>query len=385
VEQAELAKLFGVSARRISQIELRAIAKLKEAKSDSPDFPHGEPHFVTPRWNSLLINWSVLCSDPGFKRAELCLKDYPSYPVQLKRAPRPYLDSGDALACLSELIRELLETPLLRPWFKPRIISDQPLVSQLGWEWIKPTIIDEGWKHGAADVWNPVPDSARIDPKWAPWPYPRPTLWYKDQQWFAYTQLDSSMLRAALPGATSGDLARITKMRLKEWDRKPPGKPATPWASVYTFGNHAWGGRLLKPSLYYSPEVGQPYRVLSVIGAPTKLPNIPVLWKRNTHWPQVRCDDGLTVLFSRACHPGATSYSNGINVPQTTFYGAFPSPKSNFAFVGPIGGPYRCLGSSDDIYGDDGEEEDREGDATTEMNVEKRWILAEEDEELIDG
>jgi hypothetical protein len=48
------------------------------------------------------------------------------------------------------------------------------------------------------------------------------------------------------------------------------------------------------------------------------------------------------------------------------------------------GGPYRCLGSSDDIYGDEDEEKDRDGDTTTELNTEKRCTLSEEDGWIIE-
>src|SRR5262249_48568858 len=111
-----------------------------------------------------------------------------------------------------------------------------------GRHWSKPVIVDE-----PSCLDGIYTSSYRTDPPRKPWPYPRPTLTYWQQQWFAYASLSSvasffsAMLRAVFPGATSGDLARITKMRLKEWDRKMPGKPAPLWTSVYSFGKPAWG------------------------------------------------------------------------------------------------------------------------------------------------
>src|SRR5262249_32389187 len=148
-------------------------------------------------------NWFV------FRRDE-----YPTYPVRLKRAPGPRRDQTEFLCgLLADLIYgQLRERFWGKHWTKPR-------VHELGWKWKKPIILDEGWRHGAADVWNPVADSACIDPDREhrkPWPYPRPALSFWQQQRLAHTQLDSSKLRTVLPRATSGDLARITKMRLKE-------------------------------------------------------------------------------------------------------------------------------------------------------------------------
>jgi hypothetical protein len=93
------------------------------------------------------------------------------------------------------------------------------------------------------------------------------------------------------------------------------------------------------------------------------------------------------LLGKASCYPpGAIELAGTTTaLAPVSFYGAFPAPYSDLAFVGPIGGPYRCLGSADDIYGSEEEEQDREGDATTEMNVEKRWLLHEEDGWIIDG
>jgi hypothetical protein len=92
------------------------------------------------------------------------------------------------------------------------------------------------------------------------------------------------------------------------------------------------------------------------------------------------------LLKKATCYPpGAIRlWGTSTNLPPTTFYGAFPSPTTAFSFVGPIGGPYRCLGSSDDIYGDEDEEKDREGDTTTELNTENRCALSEEDGWILD-
>src|SRR5262249_14379394 len=62
LEQAEIATLFGVPPRRISQIERRAKDKLKEVRSDLPVFPHGDPHFVTQRWNDATFNRFSVCA-----------------------------------------------------------------------------------------------------------------------------------------------------------------------------------------------------------------------------------------------------------------------------------------------------------------------------------
>ena len=115
----ELAAFFGVSRQRIGQLEAAALKKLK-AQNSKIELPNFDPHFVTQRWNAL----------------------------SRVPAPRPYLDSCEALGRLVEL---LLEPPVLR---QPR--NEQPLVFQ-GWPWSKPTIVD---------------DASRV--KRTQWPYPRP-------------------------------------------------------------------------------------------------------------------------------------------------------------------------------------------------------------------
>ena len=125
IEQEELGAFFGISRQRIGQIEDAAIAKLKSvaplrSAESFAEFRHlveiqdgmlyraqlavavrfgvqlsavVQRYVAPPRWNALLINWFLLCGKD----------EYPTYPVFLKRAPRPYPYRNPAMRSLSAL------------------------------------------------------------------------------------------------------------------------------------------------------------------------------------------------------------------------------------------------------------------------------------------
>jgi len=270
VQQEELATFFGVCRQRVGQLENAAIAKLKVGCSGSAHFPEYAPHFVTQRWNSLLVNRFVLCGPD----------EYPISPSLLKCAPRPSLDSGDTLARLCGL---LIDPPIFRPRSKPAIYVH-------GWRWFKPTISDGGWRHNAADVWNPIPDGAYTDPKRNPWPYPRPELSRVAHIRIAYlhpwnSRLDLLALRSM------GDTAKIWRIIRWERGRIAPDKPGKRWGYISPEGH-------LIPVDKWWPR---PWRFPGWYPRPRKSPKTQLIFRRkHREWipfidenaPEHRGDDG---------------------------------------------------------------------------------------------
>jgi hypothetical protein len=199
----ELAAFFGVSRQRIGQLEAAALKKLK-AQNSKIELPNFDPHFVTQRWNAL----------------------------SRVPAPRPYLDSCEALGRLVEL---LLEPHVLRG-------NEQPLVFQ-GWPWSKPTIVD---------------DASRV--KRTRWPYPRPKF-SRDRHiriahlrpW-GFRQLVYNFL------GNAGDAAKI--MRIVSWERRrrAPGKPKKRWGYISPAGlltplkDYFWPRHWLFPGWFPRPK-----------------------------------------------------------------------------------------------------------------------------------
>src|SRR5262249_53128191 len=186
---------------------------------------------------------------------------------------------------------------------------------------------------------------------------------------------------------------RITKMRLKELDRKPPGKQEPMWASFYTFGKYAWGARWL---IYRQAGATAPTELLA------KVPAFQLLHSRDVYiymptpkgprgydasvrrqpvslavyddrvisgWrPRLAVgDDWLAFgdnqlrtnfqigwfvknkvrkpLGMAARYPDGAIQLSGTTtaLPPVAFYSAFPAPTSALAFVGPIRRPLQVF------------------------------------------
>ena len=252
-EHEELAAFFGVSRQRIGQLEAAAIERLK-AQNPKIDLPSFDPHFVTARWNALTTS------------------------------PRLQPEW-----CGIDALEGLWEPKILQRWSKPAIY-------ELGWRWSKPTIVDQGWRHKADDVWNPVPNSARIDPKRNQWPYPRPELCRNEHRRIAYLQFWSPRLDL-LSLRNAGDAAKVWRIIRWERGRRAPGEPKLKWAYISPAGH-------LIPIDFHWPR---PWRFPGWYPRPRKSSKSDFVFRR-TGWewipvedhnaPEFRGDDGSLMTDS---------------------------------------------------------------------------------------
>jgi hypothetical protein len=175
--------------------------------------------------------WFVIC-----ERAKNC----PSCQAfHLKRLPRPRRHAGvnstDVLERLGEVLAVCLRC--LKPTSHP------------GWRWIKPTIVDEGWR---------VSENIYVHRKRSPWPYPRPELSRDAHTRIAYLHPWSQRLDL-LPLGNAGDAARVWRIIRWERGRRPPGKPAKRGRPIDPAGNlipidHYWPRPWRFPGWYPRPR-----------------------------------------------------------------------------------------------------------------------------------